>query len=212
MEKRVVISNGFDLDTFKPIPEDRELIRAELGFSADHFLVGMFGRFHPVKDFPTLFQAVQMISASFPKMRLVIAGDGINLNNQELMTMIASAGLSNITAVLGTRSDMPRIYRAIDLMAMTSISETGPLVIGEAMASGVPCIATNVGICKKIIKNTGWIVSIGSPMEVAAALRQAIEMDPSQMKSIRERSRKIIEDQWSAARMTQSYSDLYSKH
>lgn len=210
-QKTIIIPSGFDCGLFCADASDRTAIRDELSIREEAFVVGMFGRFHPVKDFPALIEAFSKVHAQYPKTRLLLAGDGVDASNSTLNTWLENAGISEVTLRLGIRSDMPRLYRALDLLAMTSISEVGPLVVGEAMASQVPCLATDVGMAREMIRDAGWIVDVGDIDQIRKALLEALEMTPMAGAQMGIKAREIIQKHWSIAEMSQSFLIVYQE-
>ena len=206
---RLVIPSGYDCEIFKPEPADRQSIRRELGISPSEFVIGMFGRYHPVKDFPSLIKAFSRIHQRFPELRLILAGDGVEPDNPELKGWLADAGILDVTSVLGIRSDMPRIYRALDVLAMTSICEVGPMVVGEAMACGVPCLATNVGIARQMIGDSGRIVEVGNTDQIENAMLEFLRMTPEEKDLLGLKAREIIKCHWDIAKMAQCFARAY---
>lgn len=157
-----VILNGVDTARFHP--KDPALPEAPPGFAGDHAVtVGFIGSLRQAKD-PILFvRAAAVASARLPSARFVIVGDG------PLRSAVAAeAGLLGIgdkLALLGERSDIPDILRGLDLLAVTSVREGCCNVILEAMATGVPVVATNVGGNPDLLEHrrTGWLFPHGDP-------------------------------------------------
>jgi glycosyltransferase involved in cell wall biosynthesis len=157
--KIVVIPNGFDLSAFRPIPDARQSICRELSLPPDVWLVGHFARFHPQKDHQNLCRAAALIAAQRGDIHFLLAGDGITSQNPTLNAWIAATGIADRFHLLGARTDMPRLTAALDLALMTSsFGEAFPLVLGEAMACEVPCVATDVGDAAELIGPTGMVV------------------------------------------------------
>ncbi len=143
-KKMRVISNGFDLELFRPDPTARRFLAEELSFGDEAILVGLVGRFDPQKDHRTFVAAAARITADYPNVRFLLCGAGMEWNNQRLVTWIDSAGINDQVSLLGQRDDMPRITAALDLACSSSYGEGFPNAVGEAMACGVPCAVTDV--------------------------------------------------------------------
>ena len=152
-----VIPNGIDTEKFRPDPAARAAIRTELGLAEDTPVVIHAGRVDPMKDHATLLEA----AGRLPDLRFILAGAGTQ----------ALSVPPNVTA-LGLRRDMPSLYAAADIAVSTSISEGFPNVLAEAMASGVPVVATDVGDTRLIVRDTGVVVPPHNAAAIAAALRQ----------------------------------------
>lgn len=165
----VVIPNGFDLSRFAPDPEARDSVRRELGVSPDAPLIGCIARFDPQKDFTTLLQAFTTLARSETRAHLVIAGKGVCEDTSELSALIPDDVRSRVH-LLGPRQDIPRLTAAFDVATLTSAYGEGfPNVLGEALACGVPCVATDVGDSREIIADNGVVVPIGDADGIAAA-------------------------------------------
>ena len=168
-DKIQVIPNGFDLDHFKPDKALRSAFRASLNMDDKTPLIGLVARFDLVKNHAGFFKAAQVIHAILPTACFVLAGNDITSNNQTLMAMIDKAGLKRQTYLLGAQDDIASIMNGIDVLLSSSDGEAFPNVLGEAMACGTPCVATDVGDCKTIIADTGKIVAAGDMDALAKA-------------------------------------------
>jgi len=140
-QKVCTIRNGYDLSLFAcraDVGPARDL-RREFGFDDSHFVVLWAGRLVPVKNVELLAQIVRKAQRS-PRLRFLVVGDGIDRSKLETLT----AGCSNIH-IAGWRKDMPELWAAADVGLVTSRNEGTPSALIEAMASGKPFVATNVG-------------------------------------------------------------------
>ena len=140
-QKVCTIRNGYDLSRFAcraDVGPARDL-RREFGFDDSHFVVLWAGRLVPVKNVELLAQIVRKAQRS-PRLRFLVVGDGIDRSKLETLT----AGCSNIH-IAGWRKDMPELWAAADVGLVTSRNEGTPSALIEAMASGKPFVATNVG-------------------------------------------------------------------
>lgn len=207
--RTLIIPNGFDCERFRPDPEDRAKMRAELGFSDADFVIGMAARYHPVKDHAILLAAVKDALDRYPSTRLLLCGPGVDQKNLELQNQIRKHGLEPVVKLLGNRRDMPRIYRAMDLLALTSKSESAPGVLAEAMASGVPCVATDVGVCKKTLAGTGWVVTPRDRRSIAEGLIEAAELPRQALKMRGEKARSEIVNTLALSAMIEAYQALF---
>lgn len=208
-DRTQIIPNGFDCDHFRPNPADRELIRKSLGFSEDDFVIGMAARYHPVKDHAILLAAIRETMNRVPSTRLLLCGPGVDDKNLELQQLIRKYSLEQVVTLLGTRRDMPRIYRAMDLLALTSKSESAPGVLAEAMASGVPCVATDVGVCKKTLAGTGWVVTPRDLQSIAEGLIEAAELPREALRVRAEKARNEIVSTLALSAMIEAYQSLF---
>jgi glycosyltransferase involved in cell wall biosynthesis len=208
-EKIRVIGNGVDLDTFKPDARARAEVRAELRVSEARPLVGMVARFHPVKDLATFFAAARQVTGTHPHVRFLLCGQGMEPENAALTRMIRSNGLEHSVLRLGFQENVARVFAALDVHVLSSRSEAFGNVLIEAMASGVPCVATDVGESRLIVGDTGPIVPPRDPAALAAAVRELIDLAPSDMKTSRLRARQRVSENFTLASTIAQYEELY---
>lgn len=208
--KFVVIPNGLDLSTFFPDDEVKERIQRDLGIPRGVSVIGHVGRFHAQKDYPTLLAAWAKLQDSKSNIRLVMCGEGIDLGNSPLSDLVARAGASNTVIALGERNDVPELMRAMDILVISSIGEAFPNVVVEAMASGVPCVVTDVGDAAEIVGDTGWVVRPQDPDALADAMLAALEEPTDVHTSRRNAARKRIELNYDLTRMVAGYEKVWT--
>jgi glycosyltransferase involved in cell wall biosynthesis len=174
----VFIPNGVDTDRFQPLPEERASLRAALGLPLEATLIGMIARVHPMKDHRTFLAAAAQFRENRPNAHFVLVGPGCDPGAAPLDTMIRELGLELHISMLGSRSDLPRIYPVLDLVCLSSaFGEGTPNVLLEALACGVPCVATDVGDCRSIIGQCGRVVPPREPSALAAAWDEVLRQD-----------------------------------
>jgi len=164
LKNPVVISNGIDTDIFKPNQHlGKHIIRKQLNIPEEAFVIGMLARVDPMKDYETFLVAAQKLLKRHKNLYFVVAGAG---------TDMAAWGVLPAQVVrLGIWKDIPGLLNALDVMVLSSLGEGFPNVIGEAMACGIPTIATNVGDAAYIIGDQGKVI----PPKNSEALIEAIE-------------------------------------
>ena len=210
--KMQVIPNGFDLELFKPDTSARHSVRRELGLPDDVLLIGMVARYHPQKDHKNFIVAASLIAHALPTSHFVLCGSGVEPNNKPLMDLIVSSGIRNRTHLLGARNDTPRLYAALDLyVSPASHGEAFPLVVGEAMACGVPCVVTDVGDSGIIVDDTGVLVPPRNPSALASGWRQLLTMDTKERRELGQRARKRIQDNYEIHDVERRFSKVYSE-
>ncbi len=176
-----IIPNGFDLTHFRPDPAARAAVRAELAIPEDAPLVGLIARFDPQKNHREFIEAAANLRRRLPAAHFLLAGEGCDAGNPELTGWLARGGdLAGSFRLLGRRSDVPRLTAALDVAASSSVyGEAFPNVLGEAMACGVPCVATDIGDSALILGTTGRIVPPQQPAALADALHDVLSMAPA---------------------------------
>jgi glycosyltransferase involved in cell wall biosynthesis len=142
--------------------------------------------------------------------RLLIVGDGPC--RAELEHLINELGLSSRVHLLGERDDIPRVLRALDIFTLPSLGEGISNVILEAMATGLPVVATRVGGNPELVRDgvTGFLVARRSADALAAALHRYVE-DPLLVRRHGDAGRMRVVDEFSLSRMFAAYGDLYSR-
>lgn len=169
-ENTQVIPNGFDTTKFCPDPDLRASVRASLGIPESAVVIGQLGRFHPVKDHANFFEAALPLLDGRPDVHLVLAGRGVSYDTPFFTNAIPS-GLSQRVHLLGDRSDAPAVLNAMDVFVQSSKAEGFPNGLGEAMSTGLACVATDVGDSARVLGGTGATVPPGD----SAALNRQIE-------------------------------------
>jgi glycosyltransferase involved in cell wall biosynthesis len=208
-EKMSVIPNGFDLDRFKPDAQARRRIRVELGISEETPLVGLIGRFDPQKNHAGFFEAAGSLLKRFPETRFLLAGSGIHAHNPALAEAMERNHVTARTHLLGLRTDIPDIMAALDILASSSYGEAFLNVLGEAMASNVPCAVTDVGDSAFIVGDTGSVVASGDMAGLADALARLLALPPPERADLGRRARKRIEKHFEIASVCRRYEDFY---
>jgi glycosyltransferase involved in cell wall biosynthesis len=153
-DRVTVIENGIRLDPFLSLPRHRGGFRGKYGIPPDVPLIGIVGRYVPVKNHELFFQAAKRVIERIPDAHLAIVGDGPR--RTELKAMAESAGLSARSHFTGWIADMLPIYSALDCAVLSSHNEGCPLALIEAMAAGVPVAATSVGGISDILSDSRY--------------------------------------------------------
>lgn len=207
-----VVPNGVDLERFRPRPDERAAVRAELGLGGEHFVVGMCARVDPMKDHATFVKAAAAFAGTAPEARFVLIGGGTDEPGSALERTIATAGLSGRFVCLGVREDIPRLHAALDVATLSSAFGEGfPNVLAEAMACSVPCAATDVGDSAAIVGNTGLVVPPRDPETLAAAWAQLRSEGRGARAARGAEARRRIAERYSLAAMIDAYRTLYGE-
>ena len=210
-DRMLVIPNGFDLDLFRPDPQGRASLRQELGLSPEARLVGLVARFDPQKDHQTFIQAAAEVSARYTGVEFLLCGDGITWANAKLAGWIEERGLRDCFHLLGRREDIPRLSAALDVVCSSSAyGEAFPNVLGEAMACGVPCVATDVGDSAYIIGNTGKVVPPNDPQALAGAVVELLELPANRRHELGEDARRRMQKNFDIRAVVNRYEQLYN--
>lgn len=209
--RMVVIPNGFDVDVFRPDAQARAIVRNSLGVKDDELLVGIVGRFHPIKDHRSFVRAAGSIHARIPKARFLMVGEGVRAENPELAGWFDEASVRDICHCVGRRDDLPALYAAMDVNVLSSIGEGFPNVLGEAMACGVPCVATDVGGSKDLIGDTGSLVPPSDPQALSDAVIALLERTKAERVQLGLAARRRIQERFSIDAVSHVYGELYQR-
>jgi glycosyltransferase involved in cell wall biosynthesis len=172
--RMVAIPNGIDGEVFAPDRAARQAIRSEWSVTDDHVLVGLAGRLDRMKDHPTFLHAARLVATDRPDVRFACVGDGPSATRLALQRLAADLGIGDRVIWIAGRPDMAAVYNAFDLAVSSSLGEGFPNVVAEAMATGVPCVVTNVGDSAFLVGDSGWVCPPGSPPQLAAAITSAV--------------------------------------
>ena len=210
-EKLEVIPNGFDLEQVKPDPTARESLRQELGIPADSVVIGFAARFHPHKDHRNFIRAAERLHKLMPDVHFLLFGMGISWENTQLAEWIDAAGIRKCCHLLGLREDVARLFSGMDIATTASRSEAFPIVVGEAMACGTPCVVTDVGDSALIVENTGSVVPPEDPHALAEAWRSLIDAGPAVRRRLGIAARERVERHFALRAIVERYQKIYAQ-
>jgi glycosyltransferase involved in cell wall biosynthesis len=209
----IVIPNGYDIDYFKPEEALRSNYRNELRIDEGSFVIGMVARYDPYKDHRNLLDALCLVKAVGMEFSVLLVGTGIDDNNFDLVSDIASRNLSGVIRLLGSRSDINGIMNAIDLHVLSSSAEAFPNVLAESMATCTPCVTTDVGDAADIVGLTGWVVPPRDCNALAFSIIDAINEYnnfPLAWRLRKNQSRKHILDNYTISKISRMYSAVWA--
>jgi sugar transferase (PEP-CTERM/EpsH1 system associated) len=211
--KSQLIMNGVDTVRYAP-----NLPAAALPWAGDNqaFVIGTVGRLQDVKDQATLIEAFALLCAARPAtreskgLRLAVVGDGPL--RARLEQKAQDAGVADLVWFAGARNDIPQLMRSFDLFALSSIAEGTPVTLLEAMACGVPVVATNVGGIPEVVQDgvNGALVPASNAQALAEALGRYAD-DRARVSAHGAAARETIERHYSVAAMVGAYTALYDQ-
>jgi glycosyltransferase involved in cell wall biosynthesis len=208
-QKCLAIPNGFDTELFCPNPDARAMVRQELGLAPKALLIASFARYHPVKDHPNFLHAAAELHRDYPDVHFILAGENIDSSNHTLQLLIESLKLTERVHLLGARQDVPTLMAGVDIVTSASASEAFPMIVGEAMSCGVPCVVTDVGDSSWIVGDTGRVVPPQDAPALAAAWAKSIESGSEARVALGHAARARIIEHFTLARIVDRYESLY---
>jgi glycosyltransferase involved in cell wall biosynthesis len=210
-KKRIVISNGFDCDIYKPSDDNKIAFRKELGVNKNTTLVGAIARFHPMKDHGNFLMAAASVLEKIPDAHFIMAGHEVDEQNEFLTDKINELGLRKHCHMLGERRDINYIMSACDvIVTSSSYAEAFPSVIGEAMACGVPCVSTDIGDSARVIGDTGKVVPKKDSIALAEGIVEVLSMSADARALLGVQARKRILEHFTIDAIEKQYADLYT--
>lgn len=209
----ILVPNGFDTGLFHPDGPGRPAraaLAASLGIGPERTMIGMVARVHPMKDHANLFAAVRAVRDAGHDVHLVLAGADTDRMPAPLEQKLQALLPQDRVSRLGDRRDLAEWLPGLDIAVLSSAWGEGfPNVIGEALAAGVPCVATDVGDSREILGEGGQGVAPGDPAALAAALIRLIEAGPQARAAIGVTGRDRVIEHYSLDRIEGQYEQIY---
>lgn len=195
-----VIPNGVDLDRFFPSPDS----------TSDHARVGLVGRLIFNKGPRYFVESVPAVLEMHPRTEFVLAGEGPL--RDELERRVAQLGIGHAVTFLGKRTDIPDILRTCDLYVRPSLTEGLPLTVLEAMACGVPVIATPVGGTAEVVQDgvTGLLIRPGEVDDLARATNDLLA-NPSRGRALAHQARALVQRSFNWDAVTRQTTAVYQE-
>lgn len=202
------IYNGVDCDRFAP--QDASAIRRELNIPGDAPIVGILAALRPEKNHELFLAGAKQIREAIPAVQFIVVGDGPK--RVELERLATDLGIADAVHFVGSRSDVPALLAACDVVALTSHNEASPVSILEALACGVPVVASNVGSVRETVVDgeTGRLFPIG---DLAAFVTATVDLlkSPADRQRLGAEGRRRVEARWSLDAMVRGYEQLIER-
>jgi sugar transferase (PEP-CTERM/EpsH1 system associated) len=208
------ICNGVDTEKFTPASAQAKTALPGDFSGSGKIVIGTVGRMEAVKDQITLVHAFVRLVKEYPKgresLRLIMVGDGAL--REPARSILEAAGLAQTAWLPGEREDVPDLLRAMDIFVLPSLAEGISNTILEAMASGLPIVATNVGGNHELVDQdtTGFLMPRADPAALADAIRVYVD-NPDLRRLHGANARKRSVDEFSIDTMVQRYQDVYDE-
>lgn len=203
-----VVANGIPLGKTSRRAEHYASVRAELGIPATAMLIGSLTRYVPEKDIPNLLAAIRLLQEGGQAAHFLLAGEGMDASNLALQPLLATLPDKTKVHCLGVRTDAARLIAALDIATLSSQREAFPLFLAEAMAEGVPCVATDVGDIAEFVADTGLIVPAGDAPALAQAWSALLQQTIAQRQALGEQAKQRVAARYSLDAVVSAYRQL----
>lgn len=212
-EKIVTIPNGVDVDAFSKVDgEKRTAFKKELGIPPEGRATGIVGQISPHKGHEDFVDAAAVVARRFPDVVFVIAGEDRSARRtfeRRLREKIAALGIESRVVFTGFVQDVPKLLGVLDLLVVPSWEEPFGLVVAEAMAAGLPVVATGRGGPAEMLKSgeTGILVEPRDPAGIAKAMEAVLE-NADLAERLSANARKVAVERYSLKRQLDETADL----
>ena len=210
--KVTAVSNGIDMSEFNKPKHTNRLneLRKSLGIPVATPILGTVARLEPRKGHRYLLEAVAQISKDYPDLTVLLVGDG-ELKS-DLRNLVKELNISSNVIFAGSQENIPEILSLLDLFVLPTLEEGFSIAILEAMACGLPVIATNVGGVPELVKDkeTGLLVASRSPLALASAMTMLLG-NKEYAVALGEAGKKRVK-QFSSKIMAEKIEEIYNYH
>ena len=209
---RAIIPNGFDDGVFSPDETVRSTLRSQFKILEKEVLIGLVARYHPMKDHALFLQAAGQLILQYPDTKFMLIGKGVDNRSSDLVDLIHQYSLEEHVLLLGERTDIPMLTKVFDISTSSSSWGEGfSNAIGEAMASGVPCVVTNVGDSKLIVGKFGVVTEPNDMSGLMAGWIELIKMGREARLELGLEARDHIQINYSLTAIANKYHALYQQ-
>ena len=207
------IPNGFNLKVFHCELNKRNAYRTLFDVSNDCCLIGLIGRYHHLKDHHNFLKSIYLLLKQCPSehWKCLLVGRNINYNNIDLFRTINKYNLADKIILHEESDNISSILNALDVLCLSSSSESFPNVVGEAMATGIPCVVTDVGDAAIIVGDTGIIVPPKDPVSLAKGLAHYVKSFEKNKSNYSQSAYNRINDHFQIDNIINQYDNLYLK-
>ena len=206
-----VIGNGAEIKDLNNTAEHRARIRRDFGVADTDIVVGNVGRFDVAKGHSYLLDAFARLAHRYPNVHLVCIGRGVVEHGRELLEQPHIHPFSDRIHLFPERTDILVAYSGFDLYCSSSIAEGFPNVIAEALASGVPVVATDTGATRDLVEGHGVVVPTRSSSDLSEGISVVLDESPQERQRRGAAGRQAVESTHSLDRVVRRYGDLYCR-
>jgi glycosyltransferase involved in cell wall biosynthesis len=206
--KTSLIENGYSERTYYPSNSLRFNFRKKNNIKKKKIIFGFAGRYAKQKNIDSLLLGFSKISNDHDNIYLYMAGKDINSQNQELINIASRLNIKNKVFFINEQKNLVEFYNGIDVLILTSHSESFPNVIAEAMLCTTPVLSSNAGCSKKIIDKYGFVLSQNDYLSISKGIKKIINKLTNQKffwKSLKKNTRLQIINNFSIEKMAENY-------
>ena len=204
----MLIYNGYNHKNYFPSKNLRINFRKKYKINKEQIILGYAGRYAKQKNIPSLLSAFSKVNKKNSSVFLFMAGKDINLKNKELVNYINDLGIKTNVIFLNEQKNLLKFYNGIDLLILTSFSESFPNVLPEAMLCTTPVLSSDAGCSKKIIDKFGFVMNNNDDQSIFKNLNKIIQYNiknKKKWKYLKKKSRLQIINEFSISKMSKEY-------
>ncbi|MCF3641823.1 glycosyltransferase [Rhizobium sp. TRM95111] len=207
--RSVIVPNGIDCDSFRPVDGARLRLQRQFSIPSDRLIVGNVARAHPMKDHESFLRAIAALDRQGLNVHGLIIGAGHEEDSAARRTA-RELGIDHRLSTPGPRSDVAELLPGLDVFLLSSAwGEAFPLSVAEAMACGVPAIATDVGDCDWLLGDRRYIARPREPESQAALVGDLLRLEAGERKLLGTLARKRIVENFSLQQYTEGHRQIY---
>ncbi len=208
--KTTLIYNGYGDKTYYPSIYLNLSFRKKNKINKSDIILGFAGRYAKQKNIHSMLIAFSKITKNYNNVYLYMVGKNISVKNTELNTLILDLKIKNKVKILKEQKNLIEFYNGIDLLILTSHSESFPNVIAESMLCSTPVLSSNAGCSKKIINDCGFVIMKNDYLSITNGFKKSLNIfqnKKKKWKNLQINSRKQIINNFSIEKMANSYLD-----
>ena len=209
--KMTVIPNGYDFSAFELHSDSRAKARREVGFDDGDIVIGVVGRFDPLKDFHNFVTAASYMAATRGDVKFLMVGRENEWTNATLCSWIEKAGLVKSFSLIGQQIDVVYYLSVMDVFCLSSVNEAFPNVVVEAMAIGLPCVVTQAGDAADILGDDDFVVPIKDSVSLADALLRMCDLERIDCRMLAEKNAKKVREEYGIEKIRKKYEEVYDE-